>query len=191
MRVSLPVLLVACVPAVALAQRPDRVEQFATMDLITTSVDAAHARASGFGARGWGGTIGAGMEYLRALAIGLDGSFMRHSDTQQFRQSTTRGTKRSFVDAWSGSVWAGLRAPAMARLVVGANGGFQGFSASRTIPDCVDCRVDKLSLNGGMFVEPVAYIRRPGVGGHVAYRHFLGDGHVRSSLLIGARITSR
>jgi hypothetical protein len=188
MRVSPLLVAVTFVPVVAVAQRSPTTESFATIDLITTSVDPAHARASGFGSRGWGGMMGAGRGFLRVAVIGIDGAWIRHGDTESFRQSTTAGNLRSYVDAWSGSLWGGLRTPPMSKLVIGANSGFQGFTASRSIPDCVDCRIDDLSLNGGMFIEPAAYFRGNRAGAHVAYRHFLGDGHVKSTVLIGARI---
>jgi hypothetical protein len=58
----------------------------------------------------------------------------------------------------------------------------------RSIDDCVDCRVDKLKIPGGAFVEPTLVVGGRALRLRVSDRIYTGDG-MKNMILVGGEYT--
>src|SRR4029079_2373606 len=78
-----------------------------------------------------------------------------------FTQATTGGNKKSSANVTYFSASTGFRTgiPAAFPVGVALNFGGSATMTRRSIDNCVDCHVDKMSIPGGGFVEPMLLVR--------------------------------
>jgi hypothetical protein len=140
--------------------------------------------AAGVGSRGWGLSFDFAATLQGILIGGADLGAAWVGDDSSFTQSTTGGQKKSSTAAFFASVYGGVRTPAfplsedkVMRSVVGVTFGASSWSGVRSIDSCVDCRSDKLDIDGGSYVEPFVLIGKRNtedrlVGLKVSYRAY-------------------
>ena len=143
------------------------------------AIDPTTAAASQVGDRSWGMQFDGGVLLNRFFYLGADlgGQFL--DDKAQFEQNTTGGEKESTANVTYFSAVAGLRSgmPAAVPVALGLNAGFSGSMSRRSIDQCVDCRVDKLKIPGGAFVEPTVLVGRRTAKFRLTGRYYVtGDG---------------
>jgi hypothetical protein len=78
--------------------------------------------------------------------------------------------------------------PATFPLGFALNVGASATMTRRSIDNCVDCHVDKMSIPGGGFVEPVLLVRVKTFMLRAADRVYLGGNGMRSVISAGMQI---
>lgn len=183
--------LAAQQPAPASAPARNVVPTF-SLTVGTLSMDSAAAVRSKVGDRSWGLELGAGVLVKRHFYFGVDlgGQFL--DDSAQFTQSTTGGDMKSSAAITYLSAATGVRTGMMPRvpLALAVNVGASKTIGRRSIDNCTDCRVDKLDMPGGAWVEPslLVGLGRRSVRGRVTNRIFLGGDGMRSVISAGAEV---
>lgn len=183
------IALLTLIPAASGAQARDVVPSFG-FGIGAMSIDGAAAANSQVGDRAWGFHLDGGFTFKRFLFAGIDlgGQFL--DDKAQFTQNTTGGEKESTANVTYFSGILGLRTPTLAGVPMrlGLNGGFSGTMTRRSIDNCVDCRVDKMKIPGGAFVEPMLVVGARSLRFRVSDRIYSGDG-MRNMILVGGEFT--
>lgn len=166
-----------------------------TLTVGTMSMDSAAAVRSKVGDRSWGLELGAGAVVKRFFYFGIDlgGQFL--DDSAQFTQSTTGGDMKSSAAITYLSAVTGVRTGMLPRLplALAVNVGASKAFGRRSIDNCTDCRVDKITMDGGAFVEPSLLIGlgRRNVRARVTDRIFLGGDGMRSVISVGGQFDLR
>ena len=154
------------------------------------SIDGATAANSQVGDRAWGIHLDGGLTVKRFLFAGVDlgGQFL--DDKAQFTQSTTGGDRKSTASVTYFSGILGLRSPTLpgVPLRVSINGGASATMTRRSIDNCADCRVDKLKIPGGGFVEPTLLVGGRALKLRISDRIYSGDG-MKSMILVAGEFT--
>jgi len=180
--------VVCCVALSAAAAVPAGADTdlFGDVALLTGSIDKVVARREGIGTRGWGALFGGGVKVQNMLVLGLEGSAQYISDKDSFTQNTTGGLYSSTTTLYDIAPYVGLRAPMGkdASLSVGANGGYSLVFGTRTIENCVNCFSQDLSVDGGMYVEPIVQFgKSDGLQFGASFRLYLG-GDVKNMIMV-------
>ncbi len=181
--------LFAAVPALAGAQTRSFTPSFG-FAIGSMSIDGPTASRSEVGDRSWGIHLDGGLTLKRFVFVGADlgGQFL--DDKAQFTQNTTGGERESTANVTYFSGVLGLRSGTLPGVPVrlGINGGVSGTMTRRSIDDCVDCRVDKLKIPGGAFVEPTLVVGGRALRLRVSDRIYTGDG-MKNMILVGGEYT--
>jgi hypothetical protein len=151
------------------------------------SIASDRAALAQVGERSWGIQLDGGVTVKRYFTLGFDigGQFLK--DHAQFTQNTTGGEMKSTASVTYFSAITGARTPAFGPLALGLNVGASGTIATRSIENCTDCHVDKLTIPAGGFVEPVLLIAVRKFHVRVVDRIYAGDG-MQSVMSVGAQI---
>jgi hypothetical protein len=151
------------------------------------SIDPDAAASSNVGERSWGLQLDGGVVVHKYLVFqgDLGGQFL--DDHADFTQSTTGGNKKSSANVTYLSASTGLRTPIAASFPVGlaVNLGGSATMTRRSIDNCVDCHVDKLTIPGGGFVEPMLLVRVRSFMIRAADRMYLGGKGMQSVMSVG------
>jgi hypothetical protein len=161
-------------------------DPFGEVALLTGSIDKDVARREGIGSRGWGAMFGAGIKMQNVLVLGIEGSAQYISDKDSFTQNTTGGLYSSTTTLYDVAPYVGLRAPMGkdASLSVGANAGYSLVFGARTIDNCINCFSEDLSVDGGLYVEPVVtFGKSDGLQFGASFRLYLG-GDVKNMIMV-------
>jgi len=153
----------------------------------TLAIDPDAAATSSVGDRAWGLQFDGGVvvhKYLVFLAD-IGGQFL--DDKAQFTQSTTGGNKKSTSNITYFSAATGFRTGFPAAFPVGfaLNLGASATMTRRSIDNCVDCHVDKMSIPGGGFVEPMLLVRAGKYMVRASDRVYLGAKGMQSVISAG------
>ena len=151
------------------------------------AIESGTAAASQVGDRSWGVQLDGGVLLNRFFYLGADfgGQFL--DDKAQFEQNTTGGERESTANVTYLSAIAGVRtgtAPVVP-VALALNVGFSATMSRRSIDQCVDCRVDKLSIPGGGFVEPTLLVGRRNARLRVSDRVYMGGEGMQSIISVG------
>ena len=154
----------------------------------TLAIESASAAREQVGDRSYGLQLDAGALVKQHFYFGVDvgGQFLH--DEAQFTQSTTGGKMKSTATVSYLSAIAGARTGALpvVPLAFALNVGASATISRRSIDNCQDCRVDKLAIPGGTFVEPALLLGRRRARVRASDRVYLtGDG-MRSVMSVGA-----
>jgi hypothetical protein len=126
----------------------------------TLAIDPDAAATSNVGDRAWGLQFDGGVVVKKHFLFLADigGQFL--DDKAQFTQATTGGNKKSTSNVTYFSAATGFRTGIPAAFPVGfaLNVGASATMTRRSIDNCVDCHVDKMSIPGGGFVEPMLLV---------------------------------
>jgi hypothetical protein len=152
------------------------------------SMESATAAREQVGDRSYGLQLDAGMLVKRHLYLGIDlgGQFL--DDEAEFTQNTTGGEMQSTASVTYLSAMVGARTGALpvVPLGLGLNVGTSVTMTRRSIDECEDCRVDKLDIPGGAFVEPTLSLGRRRARFRASSRLYLGGEGMRTVLSVGA-----
>ena len=183
--------LLAAIPAIGNAQARSFTPTFG-FGVGVMSIDGTTAANSQVGDQAWGIHLDGGIILKRFIVAGVDlgGQFL--DDKAQFTQNTTGGEKESTANVTYFSGLLGLRSATLPGVPVrvGVNGGFSGTMTRRSIDNCVDCRVDKLKIPGGAFVEPNLVVGGGALRLRVSDRIYTGDG-MKSMILVGGEYSPK
>jgi hypothetical protein len=173
-----------CVLVLSAAQASAEVDPYGEFSLLTGSIDGVVARREGIGSRGWGVLAGGGLKLNKLAGIGAEITVQYVSDNESFTQLTNQGTFSSTTTLVDAAPYLALRAPLGDSFSVGANGGYSLIFGSRTIENCINCFSEDLNVDGGLYVEPVAYIGKSGgFQFGASLRHYLG-GDMKNMFMI-------
>ena len=172
------------------APRPVLVAGF-TVGSLEMNPDAA-ARAE-VGDRSYGLELYVGAVFKRRWYLGMDlgGQFL--DDHAEFTENTTGGERKSTANVTYLSALAGVRTGTLGPVPVamGLNVGASASMTRRSIDNCVDCSVDKLSIPGGGFVEPVLMFGRRRARLRVSDRVYFAGNGMRSVISLGLDYQAR
>ena len=153
----------------------------------TLAIDSDAAAASSVGDRSYGLQFDGGVVIHKYFVIQGDigGQFL--DDKAQFTQATTGGNKKSTSNVTYFSASTGFRTPMPASFPVGLalNLGGSATMTRRSIDNCVDCHVDKMSIPGGGFVEPMLLVRAGKFMLRASDRVYLGGNGMKSLISAG------
>ena len=153
----------------------------------TMAIDPDAAATSQVGERSWGLQLDGGVVVHKYLLFQADlgGQFL--DDQAQFTQSTTGGNRKSTANVTYLSASTGLRTPMPAAIPLGlaVNLGASATMTRRSIDNCVDCHVDKLTIPGGGFVEPMLLVRVRTFMIRASDRVYLGGEGMQSVMSVG------
>jgi hypothetical protein len=118
--------------------------------------------------------------------MGLKFSGEIPDDKKPFINNTTKGEKESHVELMQLSLYAGLISPKVYLSTVSelfmfghlSFGNMWAFGEERSINGCVDCDVQELDLNGGIYLDPELYFIFGAVGVGFGYRYFLNSDYI-------------
>lgn len=185
---TIAALVVLAAPAISGAQSP--ITPSFGFGIGVMSIDGTTAANSQVGDQAWGIHLDGGITLKRFVFLGADlgGQFL--DDKAQFTQNTTGGEKESTANVTYFSALLGLRSPTVPGVPVrvGVNGGYSGTMTRRSIDNCVDCRVDKLKIPGGAFVEPTLLVGGRSLKLRVSDRIYTGDG-MKNMILVAGEFT--
>ena len=154
------------------------------------SMESATATREQVGDRSYGLQLDAGVLVKRHLYLGvaLGGQFL--DDKAEFTQNTTGGEMQSTASVTYLSAVAGAQTGVLPVVPIGLglNVGASVTMTRRSIDQCEDCRVDKLDIPGGAFVEPVLSLGRRRVRFRASSRLYLGGDGMRSVHSAGAEL---
>lgn len=144
----------------ALAKTHDVVPTFG-FSLGTLAINPDAAASSYVGEHAWGVQFDGGVVVRRHLVFLADFGGQILDDKAQFTQQTTGGNRKSSSNVTYLSAMTGFRTgiPASFPLGLAVNVGATATMTRRSIDNCVDCHVDKMSIPGGGFVEPMVLVR--------------------------------
>lgn len=169
------------------AQQASRYTPVFGFNIGTLAIDPDAAAASQVGDRSFGMQFDGGVIINRWFFLGADfgGQFL--DDKAQFEQNTTGGEKESTANVTYFSGVAGVRTgmPRAVPVALALNVGMSGTMTRRSIDQCVDCRVDKLDIPGGAFVEPTLLIGRRKARFRASDRIYLDGKGMRSLISVG------
>lgn len=173
------------------AQQARQIEPTLGLSVGTMSIDSDAAAASQVGDRSWGLQFDFNLLVKRhfVFAVDLGGQFL--DDKASFTQNTTGGEKKSTANVTYLSAMTGLRTGMLAAVPVqlGVNVGGSVTMSRRSIDNCVDCQVDKLSIPGGAFVEPTVLFGRRQVRGRVTDRMYFGGSGMQNVISAGIEVS--
>ena len=153
----------------------------------TLAIDPDAAATSSVGDRAWGLQFDGGVVVHKHLVFLADigGQFL--DDKAQFTQATTGGNKKSTSNITYFSAATGFRTGIPAAFPVGfaLNLGASATMTRRSIDNCVDCHVDKMSIPGGGFVEPMLLLRAGKYMIRASDRVYLGAKGMQSVISAG------
>ena len=155
------------------------------------AIDPDAASQSSVGDHAWGIQLDGGVVVHDYFQLGVDvgGQFL--DDKAQFTQNTTGGEMKSSASVTYFSALAGLRSGKLGPLALALNVGASATVGRRSIDNCSDCHVDKLTIPGGAFAEPTVLLGRNGHYLRVTDRvYFSGDG-MRSVISLGGQFDFR
>jgi len=127
----------------------------------TLAINPDAAASSYVGERAWGVQFDGGVVVRKHLVFLADFGGQILDDKAQFTQATTGGNRKSSSNVTYLSAMTGFRTGIPSALPIGLafNVGATATMTRRSIDNCVDCHVDKLSIPGGGFVEPMVLLR--------------------------------
>jgi hypothetical protein len=153
----------------------------------TLAIDPDAAVNSSVGDRAWGLQFDGGVVVRNHFLFQADigGQFL--DDKAQFTQATTGGNKKSTSNVTYFSASTGFRTGIPASFPVGfaLNLGATATMTRRSIDNCVDCHVDKMSIPGGGFVEPMLLVRAGKFMVRASDRVYLGGSGMESVVSAG------
>jgi hypothetical protein len=150
------------------------------------SIDADAAAASQVGERALGLQFDGGVVVHRHLVFQADLGGLILDDKAQFTQQTTGGKRKSSSNVTYFSAAAGFRGmPATFPLGFALNVGASATMTRRSIDNCVDCHVDKMSIPGGGFVEPMVLVRVKSFMIRASDRVYMGGDGMQSVISAG------
>ncbi|HWE41835.1 MAG TPA: hypothetical protein VG432_04975 [Gemmatimonadaceae bacterium] len=156
----------------------------------TLSIDPDAAASSNVGDRAWGLQFDGGVVVKKHFLFLADigGQFL--DDRAQFTQATTGGNRKSSANVTYFSASTGFRTGLPASFPVGfaLNLGASGTMTRRSIDNCVDCHVDKMSIPGGGFVEPMLLVRVRTFMIRGSDRVYLGAKGMQSVVSLGMQV---
>ena len=180
----------ATLPAQQVAPAPSPARQVAPVlgfTVGTLSIESASAARSQVGDRSYGIQLDVGALVKRHLYFGVDvgGQFL--DDSAQFQQNTTGGMKKSSasVTYFSGIVGARTGVLPVVPLTFGLNVGASATISRRSIDNCTDCQVDKLTIPGGAFLEPTLLLGRRSARFRMSDRVYVSGDGMRSVISAG------
>ena len=152
------------------------------------SIESGSAATSQVGERSYGLQLDAGALVARHFYFGMDvgGQFL--DDHAQFTQNTTGGEMKSTANVTYVSAIIGGRTGALGPMALGLNLGASASFSRRSIDNCSDCSVDKLSIPGGAFVEPMAVFGRGNARLRMTDRVYLAGNGMRNVMSMGAEL---
>jgi hypothetical protein len=130
-------------------------------------------------------TLGLGIFHNFYLA-GIKFSGELPQDRKPFTNYTNQGDKKSHVELMQFSIYAGGITPKI-NLTLEPNifivghlslGNMWAFGEERSINGCVDCDVEDLNLNGGLYIDPEVYFIYEFVGVGFGYRYFFKSDYI-------------
>ena len=153
----------------------------------TLAIDPEAAASSSVGDRAWGLQFDGGVVVHKHFLFSADigGQFL--DDKAQFTQATTGGNKKSTSNVTYFSASTGFRTGIPSSFPVGfaMNVGATATMTRRSIDNCVDCHVDKMSIPGGGFVEPMLLVRVKTFMLRASDRVYLGGSGMESVISAG------
>ena len=155
------------------------------------AIDPTAAAQSFVGTRAWGIQLDGGVVVHDYFQLGVDvgGQFL--DDSAQFTQNTTGGQMKSSASVTYFSAVAGLRSGHLGPLALALNVGASATVGRRSIDNCADCHVDKLSIPGGGFVEPTVLLGRNGHYLRATDRVYFSGNGMRSVISLGGQFDFR
>ena len=157
----------------------------------SVSIDPTRAAAAEVGERAWGLQLDAGVAVKRYITFGVDLGTQFLNDHAQFTQNTTGGEMKSTASVTYLSASTGLQTGALGPFRLGvALGGSTSFGR-RSIDNCSDCQVDKLSIPGGAFAEPALLIAVRKFHVRVTDRIYSGGDGMRNVMSVGAQFSPK
>jgi hypothetical protein len=161
------------------------------------SIDATTAGTQLVGTRSWGMQFDGGLLLKRYFYLGLDFGPQFLSDKATFTQTTTGGTKSSGAMLVYFSAVAGPRTrpfqlvPGVAPIALGLYGGVSATAAERSIDNCLDCRMDKMTIPGGAFVQPTMVFGDGVTRVRISDRAFVNGTGIQSVISAGMELGAR
>ena len=153
----------------------------------TLAIDPDAAATSSVGDRAWGLQFDGGVVVKKHFLFLADigGQFL--DDKAQFTQATTGGNKKSTSNVTYFSAATGFRTGIPTSFPIGFafNLGASATMTRRSIDNCVDCHVDKMSIPGGGFVEPMLLVRVRNFMVRGSDRVYLGAKGMQSVISLG------
>jgi len=142
------------------------VQPFVSLGLGVTSIKSSAAARIQTGGSGFTFGLGAGLTFFNVFDLGVGADLIWLRDDNPFTNSTTGGDRSSSVWPLTYYAQAGLCVPVPIRnesghfpVWVACYGGVFGVSVERSIAECIDCDVEKLSLAGGHYLRPEIRLR--------------------------------
>ena len=169
------------------AQQAKRYTPVFGFNVGTMAIESGAAAASQVGDRSWGVQLDAGVVLDRFFYLGADFGGQVLDDKAQFEQNTTGGERESTANVTYLSAIAGLRTgtPRVVPVALALNVGFSATMTRRSIDQCIDCRVDKLDIPGGGFVEPTVLLGRRNARLRVSDRVYLDGKGMQNIVSVG------
>lgn len=151
------------------------------------SIDPDAAATSQVGERALALQFDGGVVIHRHLVFQADFGGLMLDDKAQFTQQTTGGKRKSSSNVTYLSASTGFRTgiPAAFPLGLALNVGASATMTRRSIDNCVDCHVDKMSIPGGGFVEPVLLVRVKTFMLRASDRVYTGSKGMQSVISVG------
>jgi hypothetical protein len=110
---------------------------------------------------GFAFSLGGGLSFFKFFDVGVGFGLVFLKDKNPFTNLTTGGERKSTVTPLIYFAQVGLQVPIPIKnasglfpVWIGVHAGPMGVSASRDIPTCSNCDVEKLSFKGGSFLKP-------------------------------------
>jgi len=114
-------------------------------------------------------------------------------DYNPFTQNTTLGEKESTFMTYSYNLKSGIWIPEFSVLkkrdlhvAMGANLGWEGFTGTRKIENCSDCRSDHFSFKNGIFAEPEMnfFFFQDYLGIGTSYRYYFNNSDLEYKIVL-------
>jgi hypothetical protein len=169
------------------AQQAKRVTPVFGFNVGAMAIESETAAASQVGDRSFGVQLDGGVLLNRFFYLGADFGGQLLDDKAQFEQNTTGGERESTANVTYLSAIAGVRTgtPRVVPVALALNVGYSATMSRRSIDQCIDCRVDKLKIPGGGFVEPTLLVGRRNARFRASDRVYLDGKGMQNIISVG------
>jgi hypothetical protein len=141
--------------------KKSRVHLIGLFDIGAATLKSSAASRLETGSSGFMFGMGGGVMFFDIVDLGVGFGLLFLSDKNPFTNLTTGGEKKSAVSPLFYYAQAGLQLPIPVRskdglyhFWIACHAGVMGVSVDRSIPSCVDCDVEELSMTGRTFFKP-------------------------------------